>query len=282
MGRASGFIEIIRPVNSVMMGFAVIVGCIIAGGFESIIEHAGKVALGFATGFFLCAASMVLNDYFDREIDKYNAPRRPIPSGRVKPEEAVIYSIILAVLGLASATFINRECLFIALSTYVVSVLYSSFGKKTGITGNLMVSYTVMIPLPFAGALVGEVSTKLIIFSLIIFLANTGREITKGITDVVGDRIRGVKTLAVLFGSRTASLCAFLFYALSVLLSPLPYILGMAGKLYLILVLIVDAIIIDQAIKLVKKPSKETAFMVKNRILYAMLLGLIAFMLSSF
>ena len=282
MGRASGFVEIIRPINCIMMGFAVIVGCIIAGGFDSIIRYAGKVALGFSTGFLLCAASMVLNDYFDREIDRYNAPHRPIPSGRVKPGEAVVYSILLAALGLVSAAFINFECLAIAASTYAVSVLYSSVGKKTGLPGNLMVSYTVMIPLPFAGALLGQLSLKLFIFSLIIFLANTGREITKGITDVVGDRVKGVKTLAVLFGSKTASLCAFLFYAVSVLLSPLPYILGMAGKLYLALVLVVDAIIIDQAIRLVKKPSKETAFIVKKRILYAMLLGLIAFMLSGF
>ncbi len=280
--KARACLQLIRPLNCAMVSLAVIVGCVIASGgnLEVLARYPVKIVLGALTGFFLAASAMVLNDYIDREIDAYNAPYRPIPSGRVKPREALVLAVLLGVVGLIASALISLTNFLIAATTYAVAVLYDVWGKKTGFLGNLMVSYTVMIPLPFAGALLGSINTRIIIFSVIIFLANTGREITKGIVDVVGDRVKGIKTLAVTFGSKTAAACAFLFYFLSVTLSIIPFMMGLANKLYLALVIIVDIIIMYSAASLLRKPTKENAYIVKKRVLYAMLLGLIAFMVS--
>lgn len=280
--KARAYLQLIRPLNCAMVGLAVIVGCVIASGGDLgvLASHPVKIVLGVLTGFFLAASAMALNDYIDREIDAYNAPYRPIPSGRVKPWEALVLAILLGAVGLLASALISLPNFLIAATTYAVAVLYDVWGKKTGFLGNLMVSYTVMIPLPFAGALLGSIDTRIILFSVIVFLANTGREITKGIVDIVGDRVKGIKTLAVTFGSKTAAACAFLFYFLSVMLSFIPYMMGFANKLYLALVIVVDIIIIYSAASLLRKPTKENAYVVKKRVLYAMLLGLIAFMVS--
>ena len=65
MNKLGGFIRLMRPVNCVMMGFAVLVGAVLArsqfGGLNWL-----NILFGFLTGFTFCAAAMVINDYYDR------------------------------------------------------------------------------------------------------------------------------------------------------------------------------------------------------------------------
>jgi geranylgeranylglycerol-phosphate geranylgeranyltransferase len=281
MGKIGDYIQIIRPLNCFMMGFAVLVGIIIAtNSFTVFTRIPSKVLLGFMTGFLLTGSSMVINDYIDVEIDRINEPDRPIPSGRISRKSALVYSIILGVLGILSSLFINIQSFVIAFVAFLVAISYNAWGKKTGLIGNMMVSFTVMIPLLFGSTIAEVLSDRIIVFSIIIFLANTGREITKGIVDIAGDRVRKVMTLAVKYGGRTAAEYAFSFYLAAVILSFLPYLLGFSGVIYLVLVVIVDIIIVLSGLELLRHPNKLKAAKVKRRVLYAMLLGLIAFALS--
>jgi geranylgeranylglycerol-phosphate geranylgeranyltransferase len=223
----------------------------------------------------------VINDYIDIEIDKINQPDRPLPSGRISRKGALGYSILLGVLGILTSLFINIQSFLVAIAAYLVAISYNSWGKKTGLIGNMMVSFTVMIPLLYGSTVAEVLSDRIVIFSIIIFLANTGREITKGIVDIPGDRVRRVMTIAVRYGGKTAAEYAFSFYIAAVILSFLPYILGISGKTYLALVTIVDILIVLSSLELLRRPDKTTANRVKRRVLYAMLLGLIAFALSS-
>ena len=89
MNKLNGFIHLMRPVNCLMMGFAVSrwrSSCLlpILGSLNWL-----NILFGFLTGFTFCAAAMVINDYYDRKIDAINEPQRPIPSGTVKPNEAL-------------------------------------------------------------------------------------------------------------------------------------------------------------------------------------------------
>ncbi|HET56292.1 MAG TPA: hypothetical protein ENN33_13905 [Ignavibacteria bacterium] len=54
---------------------------------------------GFFSVFAISASILVLNDYFDVETDKINAPHRPIPANLVSPLEALQLSIILLIIG---------------------------------------------------------------------------------------------------------------------------------------------------------------------------------------
>ena len=45
------------------------------------------------------SAGMVLNDWADREYDRSHARRRPIPSGRVGPQTALLGAIVLLLAG---------------------------------------------------------------------------------------------------------------------------------------------------------------------------------------
>ena len=142
MGKASGFLRLIRPLNCLMMGFAVIVGASLA----SPLNFSISLLLGFITSFTLTGASMAINDYYDREIDAINEPNRPIPSGVVTPKEALFLAFVLSIIGFIAAFETNVPCLIVAVIAWIVSVTYITEGKRTGLPGNFLVSTCVVIP----------------------------------------------------------------------------------------------------------------------------------------
>jgi len=279
MGKLWSYFVIIRPVNSLMFGFSVLIGQYIAGGSIPVLSAA---LLGFTTAFSFAAAAMVINDYYDRDIDAINEPQRPIPSGLISPREALAYAIIFEIVGLAAAALTNLACLIITIATILLSIFYTVKGKETGLLGNFMVSACVAMPFVYAGYLIGKEPNQLLwIFGFLAFLVNTGREITKGIVDIEGDQTRNVRTIAVVSGPRTAAFSASLFYLSSVVLSALPVLYGAVSTYYLPVVAITDIGLIESSLSLVKEPSRENARRVKQRVLVYMLVGMIAFLVGN-
>ena len=275
MTRASGFLRILRPVNSVMMGISILVGVVLVDGLNSNIplEH---LLFAFLTGFTLTGSAMVINDYFDREIDAVNEPSRPIPSGDVKPGEAIMYSLLLSFIGLSTAYLTSLTSLGVAVFSWLVMMVYSMWGKKTGFPGNLMVSTCIALPFIYGGIIAGNVSAPLL-FSTLAFLSNTGREVTKGIVDTTGDGARGVRTIAVAHGVDNAAYLASVFYIVAVAASFLPITLKLVSNWYIPFVVVTDAGLVYSAVTLIQDHSRESSRRVKNQVLYWMLFGLLAF-----
>ena len=276
MSRITAFLRLIRPVNCLMMGFAVIVGAVLAAGTK-IVNGEFKLILGFLTGFTLTGASMAINDYYDREIDAINEPQRPIPSGAVTENQALGLALILTIIGFLAAFATNIECFALAISSWFISVSYVTFGKKTGLFGNFLVSTCVSIPFIYGNFVIEKFNLTVFLFAAMAFLSNTGREITKGIVDVEGDKAQNIRTLAVRFGSKTAALTAILFYVSAVVLSPIPVILNLVSLWFIPFVAITDFGLILVSISLFRDHSKENAKKVKNAVLIWFIFGLLAF-----
>jgi geranylgeranylglycerol-phosphate geranylgeranyltransferase len=281
MSKLEPYLLIMRPVNCLMMGFAVIVGCVLAGskgaGFLS-----SNVVYGFITGFTLTAGSMAVNDYYDREIDAINEPDRPIPSGKIKPKNALALASILALIGFAAASLTNILSLVIAAISWVVFTTYTTVGKRSGLPGNFLVSVCVGIPFVYGSVVVTKaVQLNVLIFVSMVFLSNTGREITKGIIDIQGDRNQNVKTLAVRFGQKTAAIAAAAFYFSATLLSPIPVLLRMVSLWFIPLVSITDIGLIMSSFLLLKDYSRESARRIKRIVLVWFVIGLLAFLVGA-
>ncbi len=91
--KARGIVQILRPELPFAAGVCVILGEIVAlGGLPPFRE----AMLGFVCGFFISGSAIVLNDYFDLEVDRVNTPDRPLPSGLISPSEAVLLTIVTA------------------------------------------------------------------------------------------------------------------------------------------------------------------------------------------
>jgi geranylgeranylglycerol-phosphate geranylgeranyltransferase len=277
----SGYVRLMRPVNCLMMGFAVIVGAALASPISSFADSGFSLVYGFVTGFMLTAASMAINDYYDREIDAVNEPNRPIPSGSVKPREALVFASVLTGIGFASAYLTSLLCFLTALISWVIFVIYITAGKRSGLLGNFLVSACVAIPFIYGSiAVASTVKLNVLLFVSMVFLSNTGREITKGIVDVEGDKAQGVKTLAVRYGERNAAVVAASFYVSAVLLSPLPWFLSIVSVWFLLFVAVTDVGLVASSLMLLKDYSRENARKIKKIVLLWFLFGLVAFVIG--
>lgn len=272
-----GLLSMMRLPNCVMIGFAVIVGEVMA----STTVPVRAAFYGFMTGFLLLAASMVLNDYFDREIDRINEPERPIPAGVIKPAEALSFSLILTAIGFWFAGNSGAGALVIATVSVIIMVLYNSRLKKTGLLGNALVSTNVAIPFVYGGFVVGSPTWSLGIFSLLAFLSSIGREIVKGIVDVSGDTAKGVKSLAATKGNTEAAKYGAALFVAAVALSGLPLILGIVSYYYIPLVAICDIGFLLTAYSILANSSPKNAKRSKNYVLVWMMFGLLAFILGT-
>lgn len=279
MGKPGNYLEIMRPVNSVMTGIAIIIGALITGG-NQVLGDWTTLVLAFLTGFTLSGAAMAINDYYDREIDAINEPDRAIPSGRISPQSAVAFTGFLSAVGLLSSYLISTSALLLAVFAWVVMMVYSIKGKKLGFIGNLMVSVSVALPFLYGGVMTGSIASSLS-FSGIAFLANTGREITKGIVDVEGDKLERVNTIAISMGVKSAANIASIFFLSAVLVSIYPVYAGLVSFWYTPFVALTDLGLIYSGYQVMSDPSRETSRSVKNRILYLMILGLVGFAAGS-
>ncbi len=281
MGKLGGYLRLTRPLNCLMMGFAVVVGATLASPDVSSIFWPNLI-YGLIAGFMLTAASMVINDYYDREIDAINEPNRPIPSGLIEPKEAVAFAFTLTAIGFAAASLTNIFCFVIAIIAWVVFLTYTKIGKRSGLPGNLLVSICVVVPFIYGSyTAANAIKLNVLIFASMAFLSNTGREITKGIVDIQGDRIKGIQTLAVRYGEKTAAVAAALFYFSAVLLSPIPWLLKIVSLWFIPLVAITDFGLGASSFMLLEDYSRENARKVKRVVLLSFIVGLLAFVIGA-
>jgi geranylgeranylglycerol-phosphate geranylgeranyltransferase len=274
--KLTGLLRLTRPLNCLMMGFAVIVGAALV----STLNLTPNIILGFITSFTLTAASMTINDYYDRQIDAINEPNRPIPSGTITPKEALTFAAALTTTGLAAALKTNLPSLTLAVTALIISITYITKGKKTGLPGNLLVSATVIIPFIYGGLILGKIETSTLLFVSIAFLSNTGREITKGIADIKGDRTHNIKTIAVTHGEQTAAATAAALNLLAVCLTPLPWLWGLVSNWFLPPVIITDIGMTASSLLLLRDYSRKNAKRTKNLSLIWFTTGLLAFILG--
>ena len=273
-----GLVTILRPVNCAMIGFAVIVGAFVS---KPPSVGAPALALGFITGFCICAYSMVLNDFYDIEVDRVNQPGRPLPSGQVTPRAAVGLAVAMLAIGmLAAALLMNPAAFGIAGLYAILSWLYNYRAKKYGIYGNLIVASSLAIPFIYGGvASGGSVTNSLLLFmALTSFFSGVGREVVKAMADTVGDAKRGIRSYAIVHGMRSAASVGALFFLAAVVTSLLPLVLLSSVNLfYRVGVVIPDAIFIYLAYSILSGPTADRALKVKRRALVGMLVGLIVF-----
>jgi len=272
-----GMLDLIRPVNCVMIGFAVIVGAFVSK--PSSMAWL-QLALGFFTGFFICAYSMSVNDIYDLEVDRVNRPDRPVPSGRISVQQASRLSLVMLAAGLACAllSFIPLG-IVIAVAYAFLSWLYNARAKRTGLPGNLIVASSLAIPFIYGGAVSGGSigGSLLLMMALTAFFAGVGREVVKSMADVEGDAKREVSSIARTRGLKFASGVGALFFLLAVLTSWVPLVTGLANQVYTYGVIIPDVIFVYLAVAIVVHHDAQSAYGVKRIALAGMTVGLLVF-----
>lgn len=228
--------------------------------------------------------AMVHNDIIDLDIDRINAPYRPLPSGKVSMREAKIYAVVLFIIGTLAGLWLKIiEAIIIMFSSLFLSLLYNAKLKKLGFLGNMAVGVSATSAFLFGDAVVAGWSNfwpisnwdAAVYLFLISAILNTSREVAKGIMDTEGDAKYGVKTIAVLYGKRNAARLVLALVCLAIFVAILPVVRDVFSIIFIVAAVGFIILMLRQGIPLLKNPDYEHAKKFKNWLLPNMFIALI-------
>lgn len=268
-------LELMRPRNCVLTALSVVVGAITSdGAWQS--NAVLMAALGAA---LIAGAGNGMNDVLDVTVDRANRPDRPLPSGRLRIGTALALSSAAGAIGLCLALIAHPIAGLIAAGVVGGLAAYNWWGKRVGLIGNAMVSLLAASTFLYGAVVIGG-SGRWWIPALFAALYHAGREIVKGVEDTAGDRLAGVRSLALTSGPQSARRLAAVLFATVGLLVPLPGLLGPYGMAYLAPALLLTVYLAHIIRRLWSRAA--LASRLSPRLLIGMVLGLIAVLLGEF
>jgi geranylgeranylglycerol-phosphate geranylgeranyltransferase len=227
------FYRLGRPVNALAGCIAVLLSAYVAGP-----QAWWPVIMATVTVLLITVSTNAWNDYLDIEIDRINKPERPLPSGKISPREALLFSVAGSALSLVTAVFINTPAFFVALGSNLLLYIYSWKLKCTILWGNATVGAVVALCFIFGGLAAGNIM-PIIPLAVTVFFALTGREILKTMADYPGDREHNCRTIAVAWGRDIARILFIVHLALSAILMIAAYFIAGYNPVYLYIILFV-------------------------------------------
>ena len=238
------YVKIIRPSACTIIVASALIGQILASG--SFPEARTAIISGLSC-FLLTSSSFTLNDYVDYEVDLINTPQRPIPSGRMTRFEALRYGIGLGIVGAAFTLLLSPIATIVGFTLYTLTILYTIKVKVYGFVGNIIVALSIASYFLFGYLTINRYLDSFIVsIASICFFYSLGGEVAQSIGDAEGDKLRGVKSIALVNGPRTAAIVTSICYALMAVMGAY------------------TALLFGLKVPLLRNPSKESAERARN------------------
>ncbi len=208
--------------------WATLVSSLLIGrGFPSI----QPTILSLLTVFFLVVSVYIYNDVTDNEADKNNEFKkgRPLPSGTVSKENAMLLVYISAVLGLALSLTLNIFSFAFALTYLILFGIYSypkiHLKKRFLLKELVITSGLFILNLLVSYGSIGTFSTMALIGTLFFAIFGfTALPAGMDSTDVVADKLQGVKSLASVLSLKRRLQLLIIGILVIITLTPFTYI----------------------------------------------------------
>jgi 4-hydroxybenzoate polyprenyltransferase len=142
MQKLMGYLRLMRLANIVTAMSDILAGVAIVG-FLTIDQFSLiPILLLICSTIGLYGGGVVMNDYFDADLDQKERPERPIPSGLIARGEALVLGVALLSFGIVMAAFVyyfNYQSIsgIIALLIAVAALIYDKWGKHHSSLGPL-------------------------------------------------------------------------------------------------------------------------------------------------
>ncbi|MGC8514805.1 MAG: UbiA family prenyltransferase [Thermoplasmata archaeon] len=265
------WVRIIRPINALMGFVATYISALVGIGLNII--HSNFLILSTLAGicvFLVISAGNIINDISDADTDKINHPERPIPKGEIRIRDAwMVSTALFSIAAIIAGISLSLTAGIVVITAIAVLVGYEMKLKGSGLPGNFAISVLVGMIFIFGGIAVHSVSRMILLF-LMAFLTNSAREIIKDVQDMKGDVNR--KTFPMRHGIKASFSLVVALTLAGIAFSLLTYFLGVFGFIYLIAVIVADAVFIA-SLAVFSRNAKES----QNFSKLAMILGLVAF-----
>lgn len=235
------------------------------------------VGIGLST-----AASAVLNNYFDRDIDRLmeRTASRALAAGTIAPGRALTFAVVL--LGFALSLLLVRVNILTAVLTagavFIYVVLYGLILKRRSPMANQIGGLAGALP-PVLGyaAVTGSINIEAVTLFLLVAIWQQPHALSLALKYRDQYRAAGVPVVPVAKGVRATKVRIFLYTLLLMPVSVLPWLHGMAGTLYLTSVLAAGALYIVLSARFLKSEEKFNMTLFFYSIIYltALLLAMV-------
>ncbi|CDF59246.1 decaprenyl-phosphate phosphoribosyltransferase [Thermobrachium celere] len=165
------YIELMRPKQWIKNFF--VFGAIIFSKKFLEIESLTKVILAFLSFCLISSAVYIMNDIKDLEQDKVHPKKkhRPIASGKVSIRNAIIEMILLIIISLSTAFYLNKFLLIILLIYFINNVIYTFKVKHIVLLDVISIAIGFILRVIAGGVVINvELSVWIILCTLFISL----------------------------------------------------------------------------------------------------------------
>lgn len=207
------YVELMRPFTLLAPLIGFISGGVIARGATQAswsLRMLLLMLIGALAAALLNAASNIINQIYDLQIDRVNKPTRPLPSGRIDLSATWKFTYLLYALSFLLALCVNLNFFGIVLFTAFVTYAYSGPPFRTKRWG-VLANFTIALPRGCLLMVAGwsavaspwqwEPWTVGLVFGLFVLGAAT----TKDYADMRGDALYGCRTLPIMYGVRASA-----------------------------------------------------------------------------
>jgi heme o synthase len=215
-------------------------------------------------GYLSAGGAGAVNHWFDRDIDAQMArtATRPIPSGRVAPNAALAFGVVLAALSLIELSlFVNPTAALLSFTGFLGYVFVYTVWLKRRTPQNIVIGGAAGAVPPLVGwaAVRGTVGgTAILLFAIVFFWTPPH---FWALSLLMKDEYAkvGVPMLPVVRGEAETRRQILLYSVLLYAVTQLPFCAGGFGAIYLVASLILGGAFIGGAVLLQRRADRRTA-----------------------
>ncbi len=238
-------IRFLKPVTWIPVIWSFLCGAVASGAFGWSDLFGVKFLLGvLLTGPLASGTCQMLNDYFDRDLDEINEPRRPIPGGEISLRNATILIAVWSLLSVLVGYLIHPLIALYVVVGIVNAHLYSANPiklKKRLWAGNIIVAISYLVIPWLAGEIAYNPDFTLVSLlpsltvATLFTISSTGTMTINDFKSIEGDRQIGIRTLPVAYGEKNAAVIAAVLINLGQLMAVV-YVLMLNQPFYALIV----------------------------------------------
>jgi heme o synthase len=228
------------------------------------------------------ASAAVVNQLIDRELDAkmFRTERRPLPTGKVTPGQALLFAVVLAGSGFfLLLVWVNLLTAILTFSTLLgYAVVYTVF-LKHATSQNIVIGGLAGAMPPLLGwtAVTNRIDAYGLMLVLLIFIWTPPHFWALAIHRYDDYKTAKIPMLPVTHGIRYTKFQILLYTVLLGIVSIMPYLIGMSGLIYLVGAVLIEIGFLYYSIRLLleKKPSRTALHTFLYSIYYLLLLFVI-------
>lgn len=212
-------------------------------------------------------AALYLSDFLDKELDSIQKPHRPIPSGRIKPYEALAIGAVFAIIGFFLSFLLTYKNIILVFVVAALVFTYTKISKSRGLMGNINRGIVTVAAYLFGvfsiDITIQSIPVYIWILALVFLFHDTNSNLVGAIRDMEGDKKGGYITIPVKYGIKISVIISLIITIIWLFLALyLPYNYKFL-KIEFYYVMVFDLIILTSLyvylFRAIKRYSREKA-----------------------